>query len=591
VLPRRKIWLLAVLASTSSGCGGSDVVEAKPPEVQSTAREREYRELRARFFNGSAADRLALEVPLERFVRRQLFSPRAREAGLLLAWIRLDRGDTRAAAELVTRAKLGGPDDFVTITEAAVLTRSGEPERALGLLDAITGKIVDPDERMLCEEVRVRAALSAGLNRVAIGAMVDWLVQAPPEQYDGVRIAVERLTGDVPSDDLMPALSALDEALASQSASAGLAAVRTWLKKVLYGKLEARALAASDAALARELVPHVPSALRGTPEFAALSRLSAQGSSVPHIAGRAVGLFLSVGSAESRRRSAAVSAGAARELARAAPHTELIVRDDAGVSERALSVLGSLASDGAAVLIAGVDDESAEKAAEFAEKVQIPVLLLRVPLAEKSRRYGFVLGPNEGAEAEAIGAALLGAGKQRPVRVGVGGVSCESRAAFAGQSRFPVGDWKKQAIDGVIVLGDAACARDVATEAARAGLGAVVACGLECAEARGQVKLLDVGLSAGSFPGGPSSRGKTFYEALGRDAAALARAAVAGFPDQRVMDQAKVGELHERARSSLENANVELWTSEARGFGQDRSIERKLAVVDGGAEPGLKGAE
>ncbi len=57
------------------------------------------------------------------------------------------------------------------------------------------------------------------------------------------------------------------------------------------------------------------------------------------------------------------------------------------------------------------------------------------------------------------------------------------------------------------------------------------------------------------------------------------------------MDQAKVGELHERARSALENADVELWTSDARGFGRDRSIERKLAAVDGGAEPGLKGTE
>ena len=312
---------------------------------------------------------------------------------------------------------------------------------------------------------------------------------------------------------------------------------------------------------------------------------------MPHIAGRAVGLFLSVGSPESRRRSAAVAAGAARELARAAPHTELIVRDDAGLGERALGVLSTLASDGAAVLIAGVDDESAAKAAEFAEKTQIPVLLLRPPLDERARRYGFVVGADERVEVEAIGAALLGAGRQRPVRVGTGGVPCDSRPAFAGQARFPVAEWQKQAVDAVMVLGDAACARDVATELGRGRVSALVACGLECAEARGQVKLLDVALSAGAFPSGPNLRGKTFYVALGRDGAALARAALAGFPDQRVMDQAKVGELHERARSALENADVELWTSDARGFGRDRSIARKLAAVDGGAEPGLKGTE
>ena len=188
-------------------------------------------------------------------------------------------------------------------------------------------------------------------------------------------------------------------------------------------------------------------------------------------------------------------------------------------------------------------------------------------------------------------AALLGAGRQRPVRVGSGGVSCDSRAAFAGQARFPVADWKKQAVDAVIVLGDAACARDVATELSRARLASVVACGLECAEARGKVPLLDAALSTGSFPDAPWVRGRPFYEALGRDAAALARAAVAGFPDQRVMDQAKVDELHERARRALETADQELWTSEARGFGKDLAIERKLGVVDGSVQPGLKGGE
>ncbi len=72
----------------------------------------------------------------------------------------------------------------------------------------------------------------------------------------------------------------------------------------------------------------------------------------------------------------------------------------------------------------------------------------------------------------------------------------------------------------MIVLGDAACARDVATELGRGRVSALVACGLECAEARGQVKLLDVALSAGAFLPGSSLGGKTFYEALGRDAAA-----------------------------------------------------------------------
>jgi hypothetical protein len=82
----------------------------------------------------------------------------------------------------------------------------------------------------------------------------------------------------------------------------------------------------------------------------------------------------------------------------------------------------------------------------------------------------------------------------------------------------------------------------------------------------------------------------TWYEALGRDAAALSSAALADFPEQRVMDQAKVGELHERARRALERAQVELWTSDARGFAGGRSLGRQIRVVDGAAVPRPKGS-
>ncbi len=291
---------------------------------------------------------------------------------------------------------------------------------------------------MLCEECACARRFLAGLNRVAIGAMVDWLVQAPPRARPGPTACASRssgfYTGDVPSDDLMPALSALDEALASQSASAGARrrpdpAQRCSTESSKRGRSRLRtprSRASSSRTFPRRCAaPRSSRRSRGSPR-GVLERL-------PHIAGRAVGLFLSVGSAESRRRSAAVAAGAARELARAAPHTPSSSCATTRASPSGHSPCsGASRVDGAAVLIAGVDDESAEKAAEFAEKVQIPVAdCLRVPLAEKVVAAVSSWDPTR-APRPKRSAALLGAGKQRPVRVGVGGVSCESRRRLRG---------------------------------------------------------------------------------------------------------------------------------------------------------------
>ncbi len=107
-------------------------MEAKPPEVQSTAREREYRELRARFFSGTPrTGSLSKCRSSASCVASCSARGRARQGSCSRGFASTE-GDTRAAAELVTRAKLGGPDDFVTITEAAgphALGRAGARAR------------------------------------------------------------------------------------------------------------------------------------------------------------------------------------------------------------------------------------------------------------------------------------------------------------------------------------------------------------------------------------------------------------------------------------------------------------------------------
>jgi hypothetical protein len=94
-------------------------------------------------------------------------------------------------------------------------------------------------------------------------------------------------------------------------------------------------------------------------------------------------------------------------------------------------------------------------------------------------------------------------------------------------------------------------------------------------------------LGAGSFPsptrpdsdGNPALPALDWYEALGHDAALLAKGALEGFPDGRVDEERAVHELHARAQRALARVQVPLWTSEARGFSQGQALSRTLTIV------------
>jgi hypothetical protein len=579
--------LLCALA----GCGGQQAEQSRQAFAESSQTQREYRNLRARWFAAKTGEHVALASEVRAFVARHPFDDRSRSAGIFLAWVYLERSELGKARELVGAAKKADhPSDYVLITEAAIDTRAGDPERALRLLAPLAGKIVDPDERVVYGEERVRAALGARHFELSVQVMLDWLVQAPADRYDDVRRSVQSLLLRVPSEDLLRALQALALAGESESASADMTTVRSWLKKSIFGALSRRALDTSDASLSRALLPHAPLELRGSSELASLARQAAVGSSAPRIAGRAVGLFLNLGSEEARRRSAALAAGVSRGLDGAQPPVELVVRDDAGTAERTTAELASLAGEGAAILIAGVEQDSAEMAAAFAERAHIPLLLARGVPHEGSESYVFALGASDEDVAQTLGDVLEQRGHRQLVRVGSGGLPCDTPPAFAGRARFPVDDWRKQRIDAVLVLGDTTCARDVALDIQSAHLPALVACGLECAEAVGSKAGPALAARANAFPGSPSGQVRmSFYEALGRDAAALARAALADFPEQRVIEGDQVGELHERARRALEHVEVDLTTSETRGFAGGHVLRRTLGVIDGAPAPGLKG--
>jgi hypothetical protein len=76
----------------------------------------------------------------------------------------------------------------------------------------------------------------------------------------------------------------------------------------------------------------------------------------------------------------------------------------------------------------------------------------------------------------------------------------------------------------------------------------------------------------------------TWWTALGRDAATLARVAVQQLPIDTVSDIRSVGERRAKARDLLATARARLWTTEAAGWGTQRVMKRTLCALDAPAK-------
>ena len=589
-------------------CGGSADSQAKPSaSLASTRRaQRDFRAIYRRWITLAPRNRVSLEKRLLRFIDRYPADDRVRVARVYLAWVYVERKQftkARALASETRRGAEGSAHDSADVVEAAIRVREGRPDAALALLEPLRGKIVDAEERYLFGEQIVRAAVAAERWTAAVRHMIAWLSEAADEDREAVARAVERELLNVPPLALESSLRTLDEQVAeSPDDDSSLARTREWIRKGIWRRLARVALDERDADLAGRLLRSGPPRLRVGDLGRQLGRLSTGGSVVPRVAGRAVGLVLSRRDDTSRRRSAEVAAGMSRALGLPASATEpravrLLTRDDGGTLEGVQRALAELAGDGAAVLVAGVDDDSALRASSYAELTAIPVMILRRPDAlGENLTSSFVVGASQTRVTTLLENELEARGASRLVRVGPGGVPCSVSSAAAGRPRFPVDRWIRAGTDALVINGSAACARDVAAEARAGGLKARLAFGLDCAElvASARVGAGAIAASAGAFPyRGPVEAPAdmkswveehrfppTWHEALGHDVALLATSALAGFPLERVDDPDAVADLHRRARESLSRARAELWSTERAGFAGSRTVGRRMTAVE-----------
>jgi len=444
----------------------------------------------------------------------------------------------------------------------------------------------------LFSELRLRSAAAAGRYSRALLAAEELLSEAPSEAQGGLQALVRESFQRAPKAELLASLTGLSATPPGEGAGNF---AREWLGKMLREQLVAIAVHEKDAGLARSLLDSAPAALRASESGSALLGIAGAGQSAPLISGSSVGVALSLGSADLRRRSASVAAGLARglglpEAAREKGSIHLLSHEDGGTSAGTWEALGDLAAEGAAILVAGFDGPSADIAARFAEQNAIAVVLLTPPETFAGPlSFAFVLGESASREQAALDAELSRRGLLRVARVGRLGEACDAPGSSASSSRFPATQWRSEHVSALLVLGSAACASDVLVDLTAADFFPTLALGLEAADFvySNEAKGPRFALGAGRFPSedrpdrasNPALPALDWYEALGHDAALLTAGALEGFPEGRVDDREAVRELHERAERALSTAEAPLWTSEARGFSQGHLLARTLTIV------------
>jgi hypothetical protein len=395
------------------------------------------------------------------------------------------------------------------------------------------------------------------------------------------------------------------------------------IKKALVARLSVVALEKQDTGLARRLVessgttPALGEAAEGLEELASSG-------GAPTVDGRMVGLLMSTGTteraAEVAERAADVLTGAVVVLRPAAGGAQaangaavvggvrLLTRDERDPKRTELAMT-ALASQGAAVIIAGFEPDQAEVAAAFSRRTGVPVLLLS-PLASGGAlpATAYALGADDAEVGVAMAEALARRGARSIAPVGGDApgepfrqfalakpAPCDVPVQKAGEARFPVDAWRKAKVDALLLLGDSFCAADALEDAESGGLGRAWAMlGLAAGELAAEPSRFPVlATRAGPFPllrTEPNSplrgfrrrygKAPSWFAALGHDAAVLAKAALQALPADRASEGKEVDRRHQLASAAIAGAEGELWSTDAGGFGGKNVLRREISVVE-----------
>lgn len=564
------------------------------------------------------------------FLRRFPDDGLAPLAKVYLAFAYLGKGDLgQADGVLASLADLppGSTKDLADVGRARSLRLHGAPQSALDALRPLVGKVVDDADREVFLEELALCAIASHDDYEALAYLDAWLRGSSEEDRDRVRVKVAQILETLPR----PVLEQTYRTMRTRGVVSGYGQDT---QRLVAARLARIAVESDDAALARWLVDTsgVSAAQAGGDAGLELGELAASRRGLSIVAGRTIGLLLPTRSRGLRDEAADVVRGLswALDLPRGTGPDEglrLVTREDGADASATRTAMEELAGEGATIIIAGFDHAGATRAAAWSSETGVSVLLLAAPGTELLRKPGvFVLGERPERELVMLANALSRAGAKTAALVadgaeeetaahaaeGRGGlallpsVRCDVPLSEAGKPRFPVDAWFASGADGWLVAGPPGCAHDVIRDVGRAlervrmrsGGEPKVALTLEAG-----VPLRDIprgiailSASAGLVPvlaAKPEEASDadvrsfmeklgvrpSYWSALGRDAGAIARTAIGVLPLETTTSLASVTQRRAIVRAGLLGARVRLWTSDERGFGDDRVLRRALRVM------------
>ena len=588
--------LLLFGMAVGGGCGRTRSDRAPTVPLTSSVRAQvELRAISATFAQSTRTERPTLEEKLISFEQRFPNDPLVPVADVMLAWIALERGDIPRARTLSARASSathgrGTTADQATMIEGAALRRTGKPEAALDKLLPLRGKLIDPHARTLLNDELSTSAMGAKRYGQAIDLMLDWLRESGVENRMEIRAKLEDLAGSIPMDQLLPILEKR-RAKNPDPANEELA-----LQTILVARLADWALVKKDQPLASQLLEK-SSSLLGT-RADSIAALARGGGSEARVEAPTLGFVLPIRTPETRKRGADVAGGIAFGLGLPGSDARLATRDDLGRVEGIEDALEGLVSDGAAIIIAGIDREEATIAATFASRASVPIVLLHPPApTAPTSPFTFVMGEeperlrkllvsalasHTPTTSKSRGAAPHGNAGQ-VVWIGDKGTVDMGFAESFECQRLPP-SWR--GIGSVVVYGS--CVADVLLSVSGTSIQTAVGLDLEGVS----LPKGTLATTAGYFPIDPKAitspslatwmrqhaEAPSIWAGLGRDAAVLAWSAVQVLPAKGTTDPAEVKARHRKAGETLAAAEAELWTTGSRGFGGQRQMPRVLGV-------------
>lgn len=575
--------LCVTFAFSIPGCGGVGQLKPTAALSSSIATEAEFRGLASRWLRATGPERVAMEPALTAFCDHHPDDALAANAEALLAWVSLEERDFPEARLRARKAQVmagaGTVADFARVTEGVTLRREGRPKEALFVLLPLVNKIIDGPARALLGEEVVRSAMDAKQWERALDLVRVWLRNAEPQERAHVRERIQDHLTRIPVADLALALDRLRGAGVLQRTADGD------ILAFLAQRLAAVARETRDSSLAEYLLDKAGTVLGE--EGKDLSTIAASAKRA-RVEARTVGLVLSLRTPEVRARGAEVASGVAFGLGLPGSGAHLVSRDDHGSREGIAEALVALSADGASILIAGSDQTEATAAAAFAEAQQIPVLLLRPPVLSPgvTARFSYVVG----VDPDEVEAALVGGLVSRgaaPIAL----VDDDPRATRAKRPEITVVRGCEEApppagVASVILTAGPDCARQVMSAPGTAHLRVAAGFGLDTLRLPPGSLVAAAGLFPIADPAPPTfatwiathGTKPSFWAALGRDAAIIAWAGVQALPAEGTEDPREVTARRASAAAALGAGRAQLWTTEATGFGDARSLARSVRV-------------